>query len=70
VRQLVREQALSIRPLRGIAARAKYDVIRDGVSVCAEFTRGFGSILVVMDAHTAEIEAKAWFEESPRGLFQ
>ena len=36
VGQLVREQALSIRPFRGIAASAKYHLIRNGVSVCVD----------------------------------
>jgi hypothetical protein len=70
VRQLVREQALAVRPFGGVPASAEYDVICACVSVCAECAGGFGGILVVMDAHKTKIEAKAWFEESPRGLLQ
>jgi hypothetical protein len=67
VGQLVREQAIPVGPSRGIAASAEHDVVSEGVGVGTECARRFGGMLVAMDAHPAEVEAKAWFEERPCG---
>ena len=56
MRQFVCQQAIPFRLTLSIAASAEYDVIRDCVRVRADCARGFSGIVIIVDAHTAEIK--------------
>jgi hypothetical protein len=68
--QFVREQAIPFDFVWGVAVRIEDDVIRESVRMRADRARGFGSVVIVMDTHAAEVGHHLEFVEGPSDRIQ